>query len=275
MARRAKRVTAKRGGKRKRHSRRLRSARSYRTRLVAPRVALNLISFNQQDNLIVELLANAEFGNLPVDRIAEVIWKQETGLQDRVARLRKELVEVYREAAKRQSEKASWSQINSAEITLRSLTAALERLDRIKPARHRGLQAIFGSSPDDHKGADELNEFAANCWQVKLELANVAQKLARAIELEKAKPSKSGDRKRRLRTLVEALANWWTAKIRKPMAPYVYAKRGEGEPAFVVGRQGDFIELATSLFSRIDDFKESEVISAVTNVHESRLRAKR
>jgi hypothetical protein len=238
-------------------------------------VALNLISFNQQDNLIAELLANTEFGNLPVDRFAEVIWKQGTGSQNRVARLRKELIKVYREAAKRQSEKASWPQINSAQITLRSLTAAVERLDRIKPARHRGLQAIFGSPPDDHKGVDELNEFAANCWQVKLDLANTAQKLARAIELEKTKPSKSGDRKRRLRHLIEALANWWIAKIRRPLAPYVHAKRGEGEPAFVVGRRGDFIELATSLFSRIDDFKESEVISAVTNVHESRLRAKR
>jgi hypothetical protein len=109
MARRAKRVTAKRSGRRKRHS----------TRLVAPRVALNLISFNQQDNLIAELLANTEFGNLPVDRFAEVIWKQGTGSQNRVARLRKELIKVYREAAKRQSEKASWPQINSAQITLR------------------------------------------------------------------------------------------------------------------------------------------------------------
>lgn len=153
--------------------------------------------------------------------------------------------------------------------------AAVERLDRIKPARQRGLQAIFGSPVDDHKGIDELNEFAANCWQIKLDLVTVAQKLARAIDLEGAKPSKSGDRKRRLRHLVETLANWWVAKIRRPLAPYVYAKRGEGEPAFVVGRQGDFIELATTLLCQIDNFKESEVISAVTNVHESRLRAKR
>jgi hypothetical protein len=160
-------------------------------------VAPNLISFNQQDNLIAETLANTEFGNLPVDRFAEAIWKQGPPAQNRVARLRKELIEVYREAAKRQSEKASWPQINSAQITLRSLTAATERLDRIKPARHRGLKAIFGIA-HDHKGVDELNEFAANCWQIKLDLENVAQKLARALELEKTKPSKSGDRKRRL-----------------------------------------------------------------------------
>lgn len=107
MARRAKRITAKRSGEWKPHSTHLRTSRAERTRLVTPGVALNLISFNQQDNRIVELLANAELGNLPVDLFSEVIWKQGTGLHNRVARLRKELIEVYREAAKRQAEKAS------------------------------------------------------------------------------------------------------------------------------------------------------------------------
>jgi hypothetical protein len=43
--------------------------------------------------------------------------------------------------------------------------------------------------------------------------------------------------------------------------------------ALVIGRRGPFIELAQTLFCKIDEFAASEVISAVTNVHEAQLSA--
>jgi hypothetical protein len=234
---------------------------------------LPLVSLNQQDNIVVHMLAHAELGSLPVDQFADLRAKEASNAKNRIVVLRQALIDVYQEAAnRRRFAKASYPQIRAAQITSRSLTAAIERLDRIKPPRQQGLQAVFAGPADDHKGVDELNDFAANCQQVKLNLAKVALELDRAIELEEAKPSKAGDQKKRLRTLVEALANWWKFNVGKPLAPYVYAKRGEGVPAFVVGRKGHFIELAKALFCSVDEFKESEVISAVTNVHESRLR---
>jgi hypothetical protein len=63
--------------------------------LVVAAPSLTLVSFNAQDNLVVELLSNAKFGNLPLDRLADLICKQGSGLQNRVAGLRKELIEVY------------------------------------------------------------------------------------------------------------------------------------------------------------------------------------
>ncbi len=72
-------------------------------------------------------------------------------------------------------------------------------------------------------------------------------------------------------TLVEALANWWRSSTVKSLAPYVHAKRLDHRPAFVVGRRGPFVEFAQAVFSGTDEFKKSEVISTVTNVHESQL----
>ena len=44
-------------------------------------------------------------------------------------------------------------------------------------------------------------------------------------------------------------------------------------PAVVHGRSGRFLELALALFCGVDVFKNSEVESAVTNVHEVQLAA--
>ena len=106
-----------------------------------------------------------------------------------------------------------------------------------------------------------------------MDIVPVMRVLSRAIENErtKSKPGKAGERKKRLRTLVEALANWWRPLSGKSLAPYVHAKRRDHGRAVVVGRRGQFVELAQAVFAEIDEFKKSEVISAVTNVHESQL----
>jgi len=39
----------------------------------------------------------------------------------------------------------------------------------------------------------------------------------------------------------------------------------------VIGRRGKFVDLARAVFSELDEFSDSEVVSAVTNVHESDL----
>src|SRR5262249_1428486 len=120
-------------------------------------------------------------------------------------------------------------------------------------------------------GFDELNDLGSKCSQIRMDIVPITLDLMRAIEDEKTRPKPPADRTERLRTLVEALANWWRSVTGKSLAPYVYAKRLGDRRAFVVGRRGPFIELAQALFSSIDEFKDSEVISAVTNVHESEL----
>jgi hypothetical protein len=141
------------------------------------------------------------------------------------------------------------------------------------PKRQRGLQSAFGSPLDDSKGIDESSEFLSSCQQIRLDAILIMLRLWQAIESETAKPKTAiaGERKKRLRVLVEKLADWWKSVIGKIPAPYVYAKRLEGHPAIVIGRQGDFISLALALFCEVDQFKKLEIISTVTNVHEDYL----
>jgi hypothetical protein len=109
--------------------------------------------------------------------------------------------------------------------------------------------------------------------QIKLDIAAIPMKLKQAIEIETLKPkaAKSGERKKRLRVLVETLADWWKSVTGKSLAPYVHAKRLDHRPAMVIGRSGEFVALAQAVFSELDEFSDSEVISAVTNVYESDL----
>jgi hypothetical protein len=181
--------------------------------------AIPLLS-NAQDNLVVQKLASTKFGDLPIDRFAELIRKEDgADAQNPIIALRQRLIQVYQEAANlRQSAKASLTQIRSAQAAARSLSAAVECLDHVKPPRQRGLRAIFGSPLDDHKGFDELNIFAATCWQLKLDLAKVGSELERAISVEEKKPSRAGERKKRLRTLVDVLADWWESNVGKTLA---------------------------------------------------------
>jgi hypothetical protein len=230
---------------------------------------------NVRDNVIIAKLSTTTIGDLPIDQFCCLLRNDgKSDEENGIINLRRALIQVYFDAADaRRQAKATRDQIESARKALESLTEAMRKLDLVEPARQRGLQAVFGSPSDDTKGLDEFNEFGSRCSDVKIKVVPIAQALSQLIEAEvtKPKPAKSGERKKRLRTLVEGLAVWWRSETGKSLSPYVHAKRLDHRPALVVGRRGPFIDLAQALFCKIDEFSESEVISAVTNVHEIQL----
>ena len=193
--------------------------------------------------------------------------------------LRGTLVNVYLKAVKeREASKATKNQLKSAKSALFHLGQALESLERVSTdvtGGRTGLHTLLEGPPlEDKKGEQELNEFASACWKVRLDIANPSMALQSAINTEEKKQSKAGERPRRLRTLVDALADWWHG-TGGSLAPIVDANRRDDAPAVVHGRRGRFLDLAVALFCNVDTFKESEVVAAVTNVHEKRLRQPR
>jgi hypothetical protein len=208
-----------------------------------------------------------------VDQFSRLLRKDGSG-DDRqtIATLRRALIQVYVSAAntRHRARAAQW-QIDLAQRALASVKTALRALGEVRPKRQRGVSGLFGSPLDDIKGTEELNEFGSSCWQLQFDLVPMVKALDHLItaEIKKARSSKQGERKKRLRILVEELAKWWSSAIKRSIAPYVRAKRLDPWPAIVVGRSGEFVELAQALFCEVDEFTFSEVVSAVTNVHES------
>jgi hypothetical protein len=168
---------------------------------------------NAKDHLVVSRLSTAPIGDLSVDRFAELFCKKGKLPSDRdVTNLRLALIQIYlRAATSRMSARASRSQIMSARNASNRLRDAIRLLEDISPARQRGLQGAFGSPFDDPKGLDEHNEFSSASMQIKRDMIPIAMRLDRAIENETGKPFVRGERKKRLRILAEALANWWIA----------------------------------------------------------------
>jgi hypothetical protein len=128
---------------------------------------------------------------------------------------------------------------------------------------------LEGPPLDDHTGERELNQLASACWKIRLDVADAALSLATAVAAEESKQSHVGERRKRLRTLVDALADEWQSAGGK-LALTVDANRRDDGPAIVHGRRGAFLTLALALFCKLDVFKASEVEAAVTNVHENR-----
>jgi hypothetical protein len=194
------------------------------SRMVAGRGTILPNLPNMQDNLVIQKLATASIGSLPLDHFGHLLCKEKEPIgEDHILDLRLALIRVYFAAAHvRLYARATQGQLESAQAALTSLTNATEQLDQVSPPRQRGLQAVFGSPLDDPKGFDELNDFGSRCLQVKMDIVPVMMGLSRAIENEKtkSKPGKAGERKKRLRTLVEALANWWRSSTVKSLAPY-------------------------------------------------------
>jgi hypothetical protein len=170
--------------------------------------------------------------------------------------------------------KAKKGQLKGASTALSQLTRAVTKLDQVSPVGERGLQlSVAGSPIDDLSGERELNEFASACRMIRMEVAPHVLALERAIKAEKVRQTRSGERQKRLRTLVEALADWWES-IGGSIAPTVDASKRDIGAAVVHGRYGEFLELAVDLFCPdVDVFARTEVEAAVTNVHEGRLKA--
>jgi hypothetical protein len=230
---------------------------------------------NMRDNFVIRKLCTAKAGDLPVDRFGGLFLKGGGSPgESHIIALRLALIRVYFAAANvRLYARATRDQVKSAEAALTALTSAIKQLDQVRPPRHRGLQGAFGSPMDDQKGLDEFNDFGSRCSQISMDIVPIMMALSHAIETEKKKPkpAKAGERKKRLRTLVEELAICWKSVTGKSLAPYVHAKRLDHRPALVIARRGRLVELAQALFSEVDEFTDSEVISAVTNVHENQL----
>ncbi len=228
---------------------------------------------NEHDNSVVEQLARAPLGTLKVDHFAQLLRGKPRSDNAAAADLRIALIKLYVDAAQFRAEtKVPKEKIKSAEAAMDSLWKAAEHLERVKPRHTRGLQGIFGIPGDDPKGLDELSAFSTRCWATRLEIAKLAMALGNEINAEKAKPSAKGERKKRLRILIEALAEWWIRATGKPIAPYVQTKPLGNHRAFVVRRSGRFVEFAVSIISELDEFEPSEVISAIINVYEQRRR---
>jgi len=276
MARRSKRKSVQRLPKDKRHSARkpvrVKLDRQTLSHMIVSRSPILPRLPNTQDDLVVHSLSTTPIGELPVDHFAKLLCKKAESASDKqVLDLRLALIRIYfRAAYRRIFARATNAQIASARKASNCLQKAIGHLDDINPSRQRGLQGVFGSPFDDRKGLDEHNEFSSASMQIKLDIVPIVMKLDRMIEIETRKPVARGERKKRLRTLVDTLAEWWTATTGKSLAPYVQAKR-LGRHSVVIGRRGGFADLARSVFSEIDEFGQWEVISAVTNVHESGL----
>ena len=159
--------------------------------------------------------------------------------------------------------------LKAAEKLWRFSEKGMKSLDDIRPRIYRqfvaALERAVGFSIDDPKGEHESNSFGAMCHQIQLEIVQQVRNLERAIQSEDAKQPR--DRKKRLRVLIDFLAEWWKSETGQLTAPYVVANRRDGGTAVVHGRQGELLSLAVALFGEVDRFKESEIISAVINLH--------
>ena len=221
---------------------------------------------NQHDDDVCARLAATPIGKLAVDKFSD-------GLQLAPKELRDALHQVYCAAARRRRlNKANKEQLKLATAALNRLNRAIENLDKAS-VKGRGLDLLLTGQVEhqDVGGEHELNQFASSCFKIKLDITNLSNELHSAIRTETNKRSQSGNKQRRLRTLVEELANWFESRG-LPVAPTVDANRRDGARAVVHGRRGSFLDLARALLCKVDSFRDSKVEAAVTNVHEARLR---
>jgi hypothetical protein len=223
---------------------------------------------NAHDQLAISKLRSTPAGKLAVDRLVQNDPKM-------VPVLRGALADVYFKAAKaRELSRATRRQIGNAKSALTQLMGAVELLESVTSDGRDGLRMLLEGSPiDDEKGEREVNQMASACWSIRLDVMRSMLALQSAITAETEKPVKAGERRKRLRTLVDALASWWLSAGGRTLAPYVMANRRDGDSAIVHGRSGKFLSLAIALFCDVDVFKSSEVEAAVTNVHEAQAAA--
>jgi hypothetical protein len=223
---------------------------------------------NVHDQWAIAKLRADPIGDLAADRLLT----RNRGL---IPEFREALVQVYLRAAQtREMRKATKRQIAHAKSAARHATKAIKHLEAVSTDGRNGLSRLLEGPPlDDAKGERERNSFGSTSDGIRLKVAQAALELQFAIDDETKKLGKGGERSKRLRTLVESLANWWSSGGKKSIAPYVKANRRDDGPAIVHGRSGKFLELAVALFCDVDVFTPSEVEAAVTNVYEAELSA--
>jgi hypothetical protein len=224
---------------------------------------------NTHDQLAIEKLRSVPVGELAVDRFMR-------NNPQMIPVFREAMVGVYFNAAKaREQGKAKKGQLTKAKNALDRLTEVAENLAVVSTDGRDGLYMLLKGPPlDDKKGNRELNQLAAACWAIRMDVIRSGIALQSAITAEEKKRTERGERRKRLRTLIDYLASWWLSEGGKSLAPSVKANRRDNDRAIVHGRSGKFLELAIALFHGLDGFKKSEVEAAVTNVHEARFASK-
>ena len=106
-----------------------------------------------------------------------------------MALLRSALVAVYFKAAEaRKLRKATKRQLSNATSALNCLKRAVQRLKSVSSDGRDGLRMLLEGVPlNDQKGEREVNEFAGNCWTIRLDIVPnvVALSSSIAAELQK------------------------------------------------------------------------------------------
>jgi hypothetical protein len=233
------------------------------TKLPLPRIFANSC-----DEGVVHRLSSSALGDLTTDAFAARIF------QGDIVGLRIALIKIYIAAGKqRYTARATKSQIAEARKGLSLACEAACHLHRARPAAWQGLGPVLGLEPDDQKGTAELNVLVETCRQAEHDISRIASRLDTAIRAELAKSTQRGERKKRLRSLVEALGDWWQS-MGKSLTITVDASRrgpwrGQKQTAVVHGRRGEFLDFAEALLCEVDVFKRSEVVSTVVNVYKA------
>ena len=200
---------------------------------------------NTHDQIAIEKLRSVPVGEFAVDRFMR-------NNPQMIPAFRRAMVGVYLNAAKaREQGKATRGQLTNAKSALARLTEAARSLAKVSSDGRDGLRMLVEGSPlDDEKGDKELNQIAAVCWGIRIDVIRSAQTLQSAITAEEKKRTERGERRKRLRTLVDSLASWWLSEGGKSLAPYVKANRRDEGQAIVHGRS---LEAVAKLERERDD----------------------
>jgi hypothetical protein len=233
---------------------------------------------NHFDNAVIDRLQSAPFGTLNVDKYTDLLKRKPRSEQAAIKIIRSALVNIYEHAADVRNEARTLQyKIKLAEASLSALWKAVSHLSEMKLHFTTKLaDPVTRLLASDVKGADEPTVFSETCSAMLFETAGLTVRLHHLIRKEKEKPSAIGERKKRLRVLTEALAAWWVEATGKTIAPYVQTKPLKKGQTFIVRRTGSFVEFAVAIFSEIDRFTRSEVVSTIINVaeHHRRRRAR-
>ena len=232
---------------------------------------LNYFSTAEDRTAVKKLMVERE-GALQLDRFAVNLA---TG---GVAALRAALIKVYAVAAEtRRSLRATKPQMVEARAASSLIEKSILHLRKVRSAEKRGLYDLFGLAPSDPEAKFELGELGLICWHVEIALVGLMKDLHVALKGEFEKRAMRGERRKRLRTLVDALADWWES-LGKSIAPNIDVVRrgdprtGKKEPAYIYSRSGEFLELAKTVFSEIDVFAPKNVETVVTHAYRARLK---
>jgi hypothetical protein len=238
---------------------------------------------NVQDARVCLVLAKSEWGALAIDNLFDQFKQRGSyfAALDR-GQFRVDLVDLYLAAAeRREKSKASSSEIKRAQNAAGNLKNAVSAIEKLVPRDNRLSLWSFlfneEQSSEDIKGHLELNELLVTCRDALGSLKPALETLQLAISAERRKPSQNGERKKRLRTLVEALADWWTKSTGH--RPTIITERTKPTKATLlklgqpprkqapqkIERRSDFLDFSLALLSKVDAFKESEIISAIKN----------